>query len=73
MTAILLLALASLAAYTAHSRRHQCTRKNPLCRRDRPCILCYRELFDSVGFLGRMVDVPVKQSRGFALLRWRKL
>jgi hypothetical protein len=77
MTTILLVALASLAVYSAVSRRHQCAHKNPLCRRQRPCLLCYRELFDSVGFTGRVVGqasgLPRGTSRRLVLLRWRKL
>ncbi len=54
MTTILLVALASLAVYAAlsrrHRRHHQCSHHDPLCRRERPCILCYRELFDDIRF-----------------------
>lgn len=26
--------------------RHRCIHNDPLCRRDRPCIACYREIFE---------------------------
>jgi hypothetical protein len=26
---------------------HRCPHRDPLCTRDRPCIACYRELFNS--------------------------
>ena len=73
MTTILLVALASLAVYTAAlRRRHRCTHNDPLCRRERPCIACYRELFDSVGFsaVGQVSDLP-RTVRKFELFRWR--
>jgi hypothetical protein len=52
MTTILLVALASLAVYAAlaYRRRHKCSHHDPLCRRERPCIHCYRELFDEIRF-----------------------
>lgn len=50
MTTILLVALASLAVYALLARRrHRCVYKDPLCRRGRPCIACYRKLFNGIG------------------------
>jgi len=37
--------LAGIAAYAIFHRRHRCIHNDPLCRRDRPCIACYRALF----------------------------
>jgi hypothetical protein len=44
----LLVSLASFAilAVFRHAR-HRCPHQDPLCRRKRPCIACYRELFNS--------------------------
>jgi hypothetical protein len=51
MTTILLVAVASLAVYAALTRRrHRCAHHDPLCRRERPCIHCYRQLFDEIRF-----------------------
>jgi len=74
MTTILLVALASLAVYSGVLRRHQCPHKNPLCRRQRPCIHCYRDLFNSVEFsVGQASGLPSETSPRLVLLRWRKL
>ena len=77
MTTILLVALAGLAVYSAVAHRHQCAHKNPLCRRQRPCLHCYRELFNSVGFMGRDVEQASGLQKGtgrrLVLLGWRKL
>lgn len=40
-----LVAVASLVLYAAFRPRHHCGQQDPLCRRGRPCISCYRELF----------------------------
>jgi len=32
-------------AFYAVLHRHRCAYKDPLCRRARPCIACYRELY----------------------------
>jgi hypothetical protein len=32
-------------AFYAVLRRHRCAYNDPLCRRSRPCIACYRELY----------------------------
>ena len=37
--------IASFAFYAVLLRRHRCAYGNPLCRRDRPCIACYREIY----------------------------
>jgi hypothetical protein len=37
-----------VVAYAAIRRRHRCAHKDPVCRRDRPCIACYRELYCNV-------------------------
>lgn len=38
--------LGSLGIYAILRRgRHNCAHNDPLCRRDRPCIACYREIF----------------------------
>ncbi len=34
----------SAVLYFMRSRR-RCPYRNPLCRRDRPCLLCYRDLY----------------------------
>ena len=36
------------AAYGLNRFRHHCAHNDPLCRRNRPCIACYRELFKDV-------------------------
>ncbi|HLX43980.1 MAG TPA: hypothetical protein VKR43_11120 [Bryobacteraceae bacterium] len=33
--------------YLARRSRRRCPYRNPLCRANRPCLLCYRELFKS--------------------------
>jgi len=43
----LAIALGSASAYVVLRRRHRCPHNSPLCRRDRPCIACYREMFQS--------------------------
>ena len=43
----LLVPAVSLTVYAVLRSRHHCTHNDPLCRRDRPCIACYRELFQS--------------------------
>jgi hypothetical protein len=75
MTTILLVALASLAVFAVlFRRRHRCAHNDPLCRRGRPCIACYRDLFDGTGFsaVGQVSDSS-RTSRRFALRRRRKL
>jgi hypothetical protein len=43
---LLAVPLGSLGVYAALRRgRHHCAHNDPLCRRDRPCIACYREIF----------------------------
>ena len=49
MIQLLLGTFAGLAAYLYfRRRRHRCIHNDPLCRRDRPCIACYRELFNGI-------------------------
>ena len=73
MTTILLLALAGFTVYAVLShRRHRCVHNDPLCRRERPCIACYRELFDGVAFV-EQVPGSSRTSRWLGLRRWRKL
>ena len=76
MTTILLVALASLAVYAVLlRRRHRCTHNDPLCRRERPCILCYRDLYDGVGFsaVGQPSGLPRETNQRLVLRRWWKL
>ncbi len=73
ITTILLLALAGLIIYAVLlRRRHRCVHKDPLCRRERPCIACYRELFEGVAFVGQDSGPP-PNNRRFGLGRRRKL
>jgi hypothetical protein len=59
MTTILLVALASLGVYAVLAvRRHRCSHNDPLCRRERPCIACYRELYEGVVFEQQVSDLP---------------
>jgi hypothetical protein len=37
--------VATVALYAVFRPRHHCSQQDPLCRRGRPCIHCYRELF----------------------------
>jgi hypothetical protein len=37
--------VASFVLYAVFRPRHHCSQQDPLCRRGRPCIHCYRELF----------------------------
>jgi len=43
------LAGASVALWVLRRLRHRCAYNDPLCRRDRPCIACYREMFEGHG------------------------
>jgi hypothetical protein len=44
------LALGSFTvAYLVVRRRHHCVHNDPLCRKDKPCIACYREIFRGSG------------------------
>jgi hypothetical protein len=36
---------ATVVLYVVFRPRHHCAQQDPLCRRRRPCIHCYRELF----------------------------
>jgi hypothetical protein len=36
---------ASFVLYAIFRPRHRCSQQDPLCRRGRPCIHCYRELY----------------------------
>ncbi len=40
-----LLPLAPVAVFAFLRSRYRCPNKDPLCRKDRPCIACYRKLF----------------------------
>jgi len=43
---LLLVPAGGLGVYALfRRRRHRCAFNDPLCRRDRPCIACYREIF----------------------------
>ena len=54
MLTVLVVALVTVAVYSLlFRRRHRCIHNDPLCRRDRPCIACYRELFDRMGETSR--------------------
>ncbi len=47
ITAFLLpLAGAGFVLLVLRRFRHHCAYNNPLCRRDRPCIACYREMYE---------------------------
>jgi hypothetical protein len=37
--------VASFIVYAVFRPRHHCAQQDPLCRRGRPCLHCYRELF----------------------------
>lgn len=41
----LLVPIAGWSLYLLFRSRHHCAHNDPLCRRDRPCIACYREIF----------------------------
>jgi hypothetical protein len=43
-------ALAVVASFVLYAvfRRHHCSQQDPLCRRGRPCLHCYRELYREV-------------------------
>jgi hypothetical protein len=44
---LMLVPIASFAAYAVIRRHHHyCVHNDPLCRRSRPCIACYRALFN---------------------------
>ena len=46
---LLTVPVGSLSVYAVlRRRRHRCAHNDPLCRRDRPCIACYREIFSKV-------------------------
>jgi hypothetical protein len=45
MAALVLAVVVSLIVYAVFRPRHRCTQHDPLCRRGRPCLHCYRELF----------------------------
>jgi hypothetical protein len=54
----LLLPLASLVIFALfRHRRHWCPHRDPLCRRNRLCIGCYRKLFSNVNIKAQ--DSPV--------------
>jgi len=38
--------LIAIVVYVARRTRHRCRYGSPLCRSDRPCIRCYRDLFN---------------------------
>jgi hypothetical protein len=46
MFVLVLLASFAILALFRYSR-HRCPHRDPLCSRNRPCIACYRELFNS--------------------------
>jgi hypothetical protein len=57
---LLTLPAGSLGIYAIlRSRRHRCAHNDPLCRRDRPCIACYREIFSKAE-----EDEPSARSQG---------
>jgi hypothetical protein len=39
---------ASFIVYAVFRQRHHCSQQDPLCRRSRPCLHCYRELYKEV-------------------------
>ncbi len=45
MTALVLAVVVSAIIYAVFRPRHHCSQHDPLCRRGRPCLHCYRELF----------------------------
>ena len=51
---LLSVVIACIAFYAVLRRRHRCAHKDPLCRRARPCIACYRELWEKVRALDRL-------------------
>jgi hypothetical protein len=42
---LLCVVIASIVFYAVLRSRHRCAHKDPLCRRARPCIACYREIY----------------------------
>ena len=44
---LLLVPVASFTLWAFHHARHRCPHADPLCKRDRPCIACYRAIFKS--------------------------
>ena len=47
---LVLVPIASFMVYAVIRRHHNyCAHNDPLCRRNRPCIACYRELFNGIG------------------------
>jgi hypothetical protein len=45
IVAVLVPVLIASVAFYFVLHRHRCAHKDPLCRRARPCIACYRELY----------------------------
>ena len=39
---------ASVATWMLRLGRHRCAYNDPLCQRNRPCLGCYRDLFNRV-------------------------
>jgi hypothetical protein len=42
---VLLFVVIACIVFYAVLRRHRCVHNDPLCRRARPCIACYREIY----------------------------
>ena len=42
---LLCVVIACIVFYAVLRRRHRCAHNDPLCRRARPCIACYREIY----------------------------
>jgi hypothetical protein len=45
IAAMALVVVVSLVLYAVFRPWHRCGQHDPLCRRGRPCLSCYRELF----------------------------
>jgi hypothetical protein len=48
IAAVVVALVGGLAAFVVFRRRHHCAQHDPLCRRGRPCIKCYRSLYKEV-------------------------
>ncbi len=69
----LVVPLASFAILALfHHLRHRCPHQDPLCQRSRPCINCYRELFDKVKTLAWPPTIP-SRFQPTAVTRWLAL
>jgi hypothetical protein len=47
ITAIVIVLAVVIVTYLVGGARRRCPYRSPLCRRSKPCLLCYRDLFKS--------------------------